>query len=139
MDVLIEMPSIKSLDASSSSKVNIEDFPKQELLKFDLSGASKLEVNVAFESIKGDLSGASNVNFQENCDFIDLDISGASTFYGFPANAKEAYLNLSGASKAEISVSDKLVVDASGASTVRYRGKPEVNKNLSGASKVIED
>lgn len=136
--LFIEMPEIKSIDLSGASDGKILDFSNAKKISIDLSGSSELELDFPAEQIYGEISGASDLKLLKNVGMVDLELSGASNLYAFEANTNTSFLDLSGASEANISVKDFLKVDASGASTVRYKGSPNIEKKVSGSSKVIQ-
>jgi Putative auto-transporter adhesin, head GIN domain len=136
--LFIEMPEIKSIDLSGASNGKILDFSNIKKILIDLSGSSVLELDFPSDQISGELSGSSDLKLFKNVGKVDLELSGASNLYAFEANTITTYLDLSGASEANISVKDFLKVDASGASTVRYKGSPNIEKKVSGSSKVIQ-
>jgi len=43
---------------------------------------------------------------------------------------------MSGGASAEVNVSEKLIVDASGGTNIRYKGNPEISSELSGGSSI---
>jgi hypothetical protein len=67
---------------------------------------------------------------------MKLDASGASKFNALEFVAKDADLDVSGATSVRVNASKTLNVEASGASSVRYRGTPSVRSDASGASSV---
>ncbi|SOE22705.1 Putative auto-transporter adhesin, head GIN domain [Spirosomataceae bacterium TFI 002] len=139
MKLVIETPSIKELDLSGASDTEVLDFGQLDKIEIEVSGASKLRFKVPIVELDMDMSGASTSNFYEEIDFAKAEVSGASTLNAVEKDVLEAVLDVSGASKVNISVLDKLEVKASGASTVKYRGNPDVKQNTSGASKVVKD
>lgn len=139
MKLVIETPSFKSLDVSGASDTEVLDFGLFEKVSLQVSGASKLRFKVPVTELYMDMSGASTSNFYEEIDLIDAQVSGASTLNAVEKDVLEAILDVSGASRVNIAVVDKLDVDASGASTVKYRGDPDVKQKTSGASKVVKD
>jgi hypothetical protein len=79
--------------------------------------------------LKIKLSGASNAEISGVADVFKVYMSGASTLNSYKLKTMSAKLELSGASKAELSVSRDLDANVSGASTVYYEGNPEINTN----------
>jgi hypothetical protein len=68
--------------------------------------------------LSGEVSGASNVDFEDcSIDDAELRVSGAST------------IKLG-------EVDKKIKADLSGASSLKYSGDPELEKNISGASSI---
>jgi len=81
-----------------------------------------------------DLSGASKIFIVGETDEANYTFSGASNYSGFGFIANTMELNISGASHANVNVIETLIVDASGASEVIYKGDPELFLDLSGSS-----
>jgi hypothetical protein len=136
MDLLIETPTLERVDISGAANVDIEDFIGFDEFEVDLSGASKLNLKVNVNDLTADISGASTVTLEKKVPFLTVDLFGASKLNGYDAASEEAYLTLSGASRAYVSVAEYLSVNASGASTVNYKGSPRIDQEVSGASKV---
>jgi hypothetical protein len=136
MNILIETPTLDEVDASGACKLEIEDFSSFRLLEIDLSGASELTLDVPTDNLDVELSGASTVTVKQPVSILSADLSGASRLYAFDAYASRADLELSGSSRANVSVSDYLKVEASGASVVNYKGSPRIDQELTGGSKI---
>jgi hypothetical protein len=82
-------------------------------------------------------SGASCIQLSGKVDDLSVDISGASDAKLFDLFAKGAIVNASGASSANINVSELLKADATGASDINYKGNPRVQESRnSGASSI---
>jgi hypothetical protein len=139
MDIEIDMPILKKADFSGASVSKIDDFGDRNDLRLELSGASKATFEGGFNNYTMDISGASVLELNGTTKTIDAEVSGASVINAFTLKADEVYLDVSGASKAKVDVAKLLKVDASGASTVYYRGNPKVESKTSGASKVEKD
>ena len=123
---------------------------------FDISGASKLNLNGVFDDCSLDASGASNVYIEGKFGELDIDCSGASKIVmdgqtksmdldgsgasridGAKMVCETAVVDLSGASSATVEVVKDLVVDLSGASKLYYNssvGSLEVDDKSEGAS-----
>lgn len=123
---------------------------------FDISGASKLNLNGVFDDCSLDASGASNVYIEGKFGELDIDCSGASKIVmdgqtksmdldgsgaskidGAKMVCETAVVDLSGASSATVEVVKYLVVDLSGASKLYYNssvGRLEVDDKSGGAS-----
>lgn len=108
--------------------------------KVDLSGGSdwlsselQLEDNLLL-----DLSGGSRVeNFIGGVKSLLLDCSAGSKAYIADFIAKNCSVDLSGAARAKIQATEEIEVEASGASTLYYKGTAKMNKvDVSGVSSV---
>ncbi|MNK12949.1 hypothetical protein D3C87_310270 [compost metagenome] len=90
------------------------------VLSLELDGASDATLNVKATKIKGNFSGASDIDITGTCESIDLDVSGASEAKLGGVKAKSAKVDNSGAAHVEISVSEEVKIDGSGASSTYY-------------------
>ncbi len=115
--VKIYAPDIENLEVSGASKLSLTNL-KNDSLRVDASGASKIKVDGETKNLEIELSGASRLD-AENLKTENADVAA------------------SGASNASIFVSNELKADLSGASSVTYSGNPKtVEKKTSGASSV---
>lgn len=139
MDIDITMPSLRGVNFSGASVSTIEGFENERTLDYRLSGASKSTFVGSVERLSINLSGASELTLNGKGNLVIGELSGSSQLYAFDSPVDEADLNLSGASRARVRVAKFLKVDASGASSVRYKGDPTVEQRLSGSSSVAKE
>lgn len=92
-----------------------------ENLSLEMDGASNANLNLKATKLKGDFSGASNVTIEGSCENAELDISGAAQVNLTELSVKNAKVDNSGAGHAELSISETLKADGSGASTTYYK------------------
>jgi len=115
--VRISAPNIEELEVSGASKLSLANL-KNDSLKVDASGASKIKIDGETKNLKVELSGASRLEAEN-------------------LKAENANIDGSGASNASVNVSGDLKADLSGASKVTYSGNPRnLEKSTSGASSV---
>lgn len=106
----------------------------------EISGASEFHGNITAATVDMEISGASNYKGTVNCDEADVDLSGASeaTIEGACTNTMDINVSgtsglnaasfntdavtgwLSGASKADVTVCNRIAVNVSGASRLTY-------------------
>jgi hypothetical protein len=135
----ITMPTLKAVNFSGASVSKIHGFESDDDLNIYLSGASVTQLDADFREIDLVVSGASKLSLYGSGDELNGEVSGASWVKAFNYPVREAALDVSGASEAHITVTDELIITASGASSVLYRGSPSVTSNVSGASTVQKD
>jgi hypothetical protein len=137
MKAYVTFVRLDEIDISGAVKLRAEskmDFGK---LILEGSGASDIELELSAQRIEADLSGASELKLSGSVSNIELECSGASKIYAADLESESVRLDLSGASYIEVFAKESLIVDASGASSVRYKGNPEkLVESTSGASKV---
>lgn len=136
---LITMPTLRGVAFSGASQSTITGFANLNDLTIDLSGASESQFSGGASGLTVQLSGASVLRVNGAGTQLSADLSGASSLQAFAYPVAEADITASGASKASVSASRSLVANASGASTIRYRGEPAVRQRVSGASIVQRD
>jgi hypothetical protein len=119
VNVKISMPIIEGLDVSGASSGNV--------------------VNVNADSLEIVASGASKIKIDGMAKELNANASGASTVDAESLEVEDADVEASGASKAVVSATNDLKVDASGASKISYVGEPKnIKQNSSGASSVTK-
>lgn len=134
--VFVTTPELKSIDISGAVELNTtNNFTGKELGLY-LSGAAEMEINISVNNLKLVCSGSGKLSMEGKADEVDALLSGASDINAYGLTTKSFKLSSSGAGKANISVSDKLDVEISGAATVYYKGNPEVTKDISGVGAV---
>lgn len=124
---------------SPKTRINVKiSMPEVEGLS--VSGASSGSVTgVNSDSLKLKASGASKISLEGTAKELSADASGASTIDAENLKVQDADVEASGASKAVVSATNDLKVDASGASKISYVGEPKnIKQNSSGASTITK-
>jgi hypothetical protein len=108
-----------------------------EIVELRASGAVRIDAALGWTpQMWVGLSGASSLLISGEADELNADLSGASRLDALDYRTLHADIGVSGASQAFVWVLDRLDAQASGASHVRFRGRPEVRASVSGASTV---
>ena len=138
LKVKIGMPNLAGLDLSGASRGTISGFRSSGNLDINLSGASSVSGDIEAGDVKMVLSGASEASLSGTGGSLNLNGSGAShaRLASFPL--KDARLDLSGASSAELDLRGRLDATVSGASIAEVLGNPTMgNIRQSGAGRVV--
>lgn len=108
-----------------------------DFLSVYMSGASDYYGSLKANALSVDLSGASSLQLKGEAENVSLELSGASNAKMYELTSKNAAVNCSGASSANINVSTSLKAHASGASDINFKGEP-INKefNKSGGANI---
>ncbi len=131
----IESPKLK-LHMSGASDLKDAQLQIGTLL-MDISGASNIRANIKATNISIEGSGASDIELQGSTDDLSLNLSGACHAKMYKLAAKGALIDLSGASNADVNVSDIIRAKTAGASDVNYIGNATIKESSnSGASKI---
>ena len=121
------------LDGASDLKGDI----KAGILIADLSGASSLKATVQANSLSVKATGACAFEVSGSGDDLILNVSGASSVKMYDYLVKGASVQASGASSVKVNVTDILKLNATGASSIDYKGAATIkDMQSSGASSV---
>lgn len=135
--VYVSTPSLKRLHASGACDININGELKVSELTVELSGASDLKGLVDIGALRLDLSGASDVTLKGRAVNFNVDASGASHVKTYELKTDNCIISASGATDIQVTVNKVLNADASGATTIQYRGSGAVSEvKTSGASRI---
>ncbi len=111
---------------SSSRRNGAKLTGASELIAHDLSG-DKFAVQT---------TGAADVKLDGNINELWADMTGASELTAKNLQTRTAGISTTGAASADISVSETLKVDITGAGEVIFHGNPVVSKRVTGAGEV---
>ena len=137
VSVSITMPNLQGVEFSGASTVNVGTFSGVKNMEVEVSGASKVNMEIVAQKVSMNLSGASSLTLIGKSDILNVEVSGASSFKGKDFPAREVSIEASGASNAAVVANAGLSAEASGASSIRYAGEVKnVHSSTSGASSV---
>lgn len=118
-----------AVEILGEGKLNVNDFD------LDLSGSSKVDLDINAANVKTSSSGASEIFLKGQAGSHELDLSGSSSVEALDFVVGRYRIESSGASDSRINVLNELDISSSGSSDVQYRGSPSKIKNdESGAS-----
>ncbi|AHM63093.1 phage shock protein c, pspc [Flammeovirgaceae bacterium 311] len=126
--LFVSVPNLAGLYLSGASSANVK-LDQGKALALELSGASEIEGDLVVEDLELEMSGSSEASLSGNCRTLKAELSGASELNASKFRSSHAELDLSGASDANIWVTDRIKADLSGGSNLNYRGKP-TNTNI---------
>lgn len=133
-DGVLEIESERRIKPTHTIRVRIT---APDIDKLDVSGAANLMLtDVKNSSLSVEASGASKIKISGETAKFNLESSGASQVDADNLKTVNTNVDSSGASHIEVNVSGDLSVEASGASTILYSGKPSVHQKTTGASNV---
>lgn len=134
----ISTPALKDYSASGASRIIVEDRIMEPSVNIELSGGSFFSALITVTTVTADLSGASNLDISGTSASYTVDASGASNILDFGFSADIFSANFSGGSTGSVTVKKEISIEASGASTLLYKGAAIIaNQNLSGGSTLI--
>lgn len=130
---------LNKITCSGASKVSSSNTIITDSLSIDVSGASDVILNIKTKTVDVTLSGASVVNLEGNTETFYARASGASTLKSYKLNSNITNITASGASSAKVFANDKINANATGSSTIKFKGEPkEVSAEASSSSSIAK-
>lgn len=132
--ITIGVRNLKSISAAgaveitSNGRLNLGD------LDLDLSGATKINLDVAASNVETNGSGVSDITLTGQASSHSIEMSGSGNVHAFDFVVGNYSIETSGQSDYEINVLSQLNINSTGASDIKYKGNPtKVNKSKTGA------
>ncbi|MFC1872511.1 head GIN domain-containing protein [Chloroflexota bacterium] len=131
----INLPDLEKLELSGASKAKVDGFSSSHIVEFELSGASEASGSIEMADGRFDLSGASSLELQGSANDIIIEASGASHVKLADFSTRNADVTLSGASDCSVNLKGQLDANLSGAAKLSYIGQPALGDiDISGGS-----
>lgn len=122
MKAYVTFNTLKNLEASGACNVRATETIRQPELKIEMSGASDFAGELAIADLKIKATGASNFKLSGTAEKLMVEASGASTIRAYELTAEMCSTEASGASNLRLSVNKELNAQASGGSTIYFKG-----------------
>ncbi len=137
MTVNVNMRNITDVAASGAVEINSVGKILTKDIHFNLTGATKLTMDLNAANVHTEGSGATKINLTGQASSHHVELTGAGRVNAFDFVVGDYNIENSGASKCQINVLNSLNVHTSGASKIQYRGNPKtINNDKSGASSI---
>lgn len=137
LKVYVSFTTLRKLDASGASDVYVDGIIKGDGLSIRLTGASDFKGAVQVNELDLEQSGASDATISGRVTNLEVKASGASDLKGFDLSTSVCSAKAYGASDVKITVEKELQVEASGASSIQYKGSAVITSTkTNGASSV---
>ena len=134
--VTIGVKNLEQIKASGAVEVDGDGKLVTKDLNIDLSGATKVNLDLNAANVTTSGSGATELNLKGQATSHNISISGVGHVYALDFVVGSCDIETSGAGHCEVNVLNNLNVHSSGASEVKYRGHPSISNDKSGASSI---
>lgn len=133
----VSAPAFHRLEASGASNITGDNLiSTNDQIEIEATGASDIELELKCPKVDTHINGASGILLKGQTKELTIEGSGASHAKCYELLSETTSVDISGASHADVFASVKLDAEASGASTISYKGNATVTKSESGASNV---
>lgn len=135
--VFVSTELLDEVGISGASRVEFTNELVTSFLDLDISGASTFQGGMTVTDFEAEASGASNIEIWGSSNASKMDLSGASKITDEDFAMNDLDIDLSGASRATLTVNGVMNISASGASSLDYYGTGLINNlESSGASSI---
>jgi hypothetical protein len=133
----VSAPLFKDIDVSGSCDIIGDNIISgSDELSMHVSGSGDIIMQVNCPKVNTEISGSGSVNLKGQVTDFNAEVSGAGDIRCYDLITDNTRLDLSGSSDAEVTANKQLKVDASGSSTVTYKGTANVSQQISGSGSV---
>lgn len=134
--VTINLRQVERIEAAGAVKI-VADTLRADALRFDLAGACSVKIgDLQAKKLRLDGAGAVKAEISGTVGEQDIDLSGAGSYRAARLVSEKAVVQVSGAGKAIVHATTTLKVDISGAAAVEYLGDPKIQRSISGVGRI---
>ena len=134
---LITTNDLSNINLSGATSLRLENPWVLDNGGIQMSGASDFIGEIQASQMEIRASGSSDADIFGAVGDLNVDLSGSSSIMDFDLLVQRLDIDLSGSSDAFLSVEESIEIDASGSSSLTYRGNAEIiGQRLSGGSEV---
>jgi len=132
----VTVPSLESVTMSGSASLSMDEL-SAESFTLSASGSSDVEVDdIDLETLTLDISGSADVTLEGSATEMTLELSGAADLDATELDVTTATIDISGSSEANLTVTESLSGEVSGAADLTYEGDPDNNLDISGSADI---
>ncbi len=122
MKAYVTFKNIHKIEASGVCNVKVTGTIRQNDLSIEMSGASDFTGDLKAGRLRLEASGASDMKVSGTAESAEVEATGACNIRAYELKTNYCKVDASGASNVHITVNKELNADASGGSTVSYKG-----------------
>lgn len=136
-DVVVRLTykSIDEVSVSSAASVYSKSNIKADDFEVNASSAGRMELDLDVTDLEVNVSSAGSIELSGTCASLDLDASSAGKFEGYDLMCGAIKADVSSGGSGEVSVKERLEVDAGTGGSLYYKGDPDkvlADSNLGG-------
>lgn len=130
---------VNNITASGAAGIKGLGLLTVNTLKLDATGAARVEMNINASKTAVIGNGASAIELKGTSKQLHVVNTGAATVKTYDLDADTCVVEASGASTTKVTALQKISINATGASTVKFKGEPkEVSAEGGTASKIVK-
>lgn len=133
VEVYLDFTELDQITATSGSDVRCESVIKSPILDVRGKSGSDIYLPIEVKSLKMIMSSGCNISLVGQADHVKASIASGSNLKAHKLLTRKMIIDVSGGGDAYVFATHELHADASGGSTIRYKGNPVI-KNIKSSS-----
>lgn len=139
----ITIPDLDQILLSGSGNIDVSDFSNLSDLTVRILGSGNIDLKEVTGTTKltAGIYGSGNITGHDafpDLESLSIEITGSGNYRGFPIQAKDAEISITGSGNVYVYAWDTLDVFISGSGNVLYKGNPNISKTITGSGEVID-
>lgn len=139
----ITLPDLEEILLSGSGNIDVGDFADQSDLTLRILGSGNIDLKEVTGTTKltAGIYGSGNITGHDafpDLETLSIEITGSGNYRGFPVQAKDAAISITGSGNVYVFAWDTLDVFIGGSGNVFYKGNPNISKTITGSGEVID-
>ncbi|WP_426475273.1 GIN domain-containing protein [Chryseobacterium balustinum] len=122
-----------TVDASSGSGI-VAKFQISGISNIEASSGSNVKASISSDKVLVKSSSGSSIKLEGNTEYVSIDASSGASCKADQLTANIGIVESTSGSSVSVSAKDQLTVKASSAGSVKYRGNPKIEANISKSS-----
>ncbi|AZB31679.1 DUF4252 domain-containing protein [Chryseobacterium balustinum] len=122
-----------TVDVSSGSGI-VAKFQISGISNIEASSGSNVKASISSDKVLVKSSSGSSIKLEGNAEYVSIDASSGASCKADQLTANIGVVESTSGSSVSVSAKDKLTVKASSAGSVKYRGNPKIEANISKSS-----
>lgn len=122
-----------TVDASSGSGI-VAKFQISGTSNIEASSGSNVKASISSDKVLVKSSSGSSIKLEGNTEYVSIDASSGASCKADQLTANIGIVESTSGSSVSVSAKDQLTVKASSAGSVKYRGNPKIEANISKSS-----
>ncbi len=139
LKVTVTAPSWEKINFSGTGDLYIKDGIEGDVIRVELFGIGKADMNVNAKTLYTTMSGQGNIAIAGKVEQHEFVSSGEFQLNSYDLLTVRTLIKLSGLGDCHVSASDKLNVSITGNGNVFYKGNPVISTDITGVGNVIDD
>lgn len=136
--MVIQLPQLSNLNINDESDVSVNGSNLEET-RIVVRDKAGLQLTGSLNSLTLLVLNDSRVDSEATIDDLTMEVMDQGRFYGYDGKVRDCKLTTGSEARVRLSVTEYLVVDAGGFSSIRYKGSPQLDIKDKSNSAIVSE